>query len=355
MTRVFLTGMGRSGTSLLDKLLCMHDAIDIISQPIPLVFIEAKKQFLSKFGKPGYYVLNDDEVSRNYSVNEFKSFLTSLGWSSLHVAHLFEKMRSYSGQKTPTDQFPASGLAEDLTGFANVLKCCLQHFSFKDSASHIGTKEIMCEEFLPYLISEGYRCIVIVRDPRDMLASANYPLAEKYLGDRKPSLLLLQAWRKSVEFAWSLRNEPGFHCLRYEDLVADPLTEINRIADFLRLPQFNDALLSGEVRDRQGRPWAANSSTGKLGAFISTASVGAFVRILKPEEIAYTEAVCGYEMDWLGYSRKSGGNAFEIIENFRDSGVISTSHLPADLSGCPKSVKQELQRLHDFKNHYICR
>jgi hypothetical protein len=50
---LFLTGMQRCGTTLLDKLLSAHSQISILSQPFPLLFIEAKPSFLQQPSKDG--------------------------------------------------------------------------------------------------------------------------------------------------------------------------------------------------------------------------------------------------------------------------------------------------------------
>ena len=55
----FITGMGRSGTTLLEKLLCNHKDLSVLSQPLPLVFIDLKKRFLETLGIKKYFVLND--------------------------------------------------------------------------------------------------------------------------------------------------------------------------------------------------------------------------------------------------------------------------------------------------------
>ena len=192
--RIFVTGMGRSGTSLLDKLLCSHPRIDILSQPFPLVFVEAKRRFLRLRGRTPYFVLNDDRISRDYTQEAFDAYLDGLSMDAATVEGLFREMEGYSGQTTKPDRSTMSEITTCHRGFAGVIEYCLEKYSLDERASWIGTKEIMCEEFMPYLLAVGYRCILIVRDPRDVLASANYPRGEKYLGSKKPTLFVLRTW-----------------------------------------------------------------------------------------------------------------------------------------------------------------
>ena len=355
MKRIFITGMGRSGTSLLDKLLCAHPDVDILSQPFPLVFVEAKRRFLKKIGVSGYYVLNDDKISRDYPDGALAAYLAKWEMSVDQVEELFREMAGYSGQKTKPERKPAVTVAQRLESFDEILEYCLQYFELRSPVTYAGMKEVMCEEFLPYLGTAGYKCIVIIRDPRDVLASANYPTGEKFLGAKKPALLLLRAWRKSVEFSWTLRREPFLHYLRYEDLVKDPMKELGRIVDFLEVGCFEDRWLEGGIRDRAGKPWLGNSSSGIPGMEISSASVGTHRQRLSEREIAYTESVCAHEMAWLGYSACSSIERAACIEGFRDYDVEEQPELSSDFSSRPEHVEQELRRLQDFEGFYSCR
>jgi hypothetical protein len=355
MKHLFVTGMGRSGTSLLDKLLCAHPKIDLLSQPLPLLFVEAKKRFLESIGQPGYFVLNDDEISRDYSQGQFNKYLANMSMKNEELVSLFECMRDYSGQKTRPDIEPVAFNAERSPGFKQLLDHCLHFFKVKPEAKFVGLKEIMCEEYLPYLGAAGYKCIVILRDPRDVLASANYPGGEKYLGDKKPTLFLLRSWRKSAEFAWQLGDESYFHFLRYEDLVDDPCRELDKIANFLGISHFDPEWFANGIHDRDGREWKANSSGGVQGSSVSKASLGAYRKLLSFEERAYTEAVCGEEIDWLGYADRSVASKADrelCIRTFKYHGIPMLPELSNDYSSSEIHVKQELQRQDSIRGRY---
>ena len=83
----------------------------------------------------------------------------------------------------------------------------------------------------PHQAMLEYRGTVIV-------ASANYPKGEKFFGGKKPTHFILRSWRKSVEYAYSLKENENFHFLRYEDLVENPHRELDFITDFLDIPKF---------------------------------------------------------------------------------------------------------------------
>ena len=46
---LFVTGMERSGTTLLDRLLASQRHLSMLSQPFPLLFVETKRAFLPCF------------------------------------------------------------------------------------------------------------------------------------------------------------------------------------------------------------------------------------------------------------------------------------------------------------------
>jgi hypothetical protein len=349
VNHLFLTGMGRSGTTLLDRLLTSHEKIDVLSQPLPLIFVEAKQRFLKARGEDRYYVLNDDLVSRNYPQDEFNAYLDNFEIDAADIEDIFKRMESYSGQKTRrTDQ--SQMRPGTIHGYKELLTRCLELYNVDSDADYIGMKEPMCEEFLPYLCKNGYKTIVIIRDPRDVLASANYPRKEKYLGSKKPALFILKTWRKSAEYIYQLRKNNNFLFLRYEDLVKNPYNELNRISDFLTIDRFSATAFDEGIIDRDGNPWVPNTSFDPGGPFISNRSVGIYKNILSKEEIRYTEAITAHEMEFLGYDSDLDSNKIETIKNFRDRDVSDCEDIRSDYSSQEGNVSQELARIMNIEN-----
>jgi hypothetical protein len=343
--------MGRSGTTLLEKLLGLHCEIDILSQPFPLVFIEAKKRFLRQKGQDDYFILNADLIGRDYQQAEFDEFLSKLEFSGRDLSGLFERMKNYSGQTTRPDRVPNESGPQPYTGFFNILENAFDYFS-TDSDRYIGLKEIMCEEFIPYMLGQGYRCIVIVRDPRDMLASANYPSAEKFLGEKKPTLFLLRTWRKSIEYCRMFEENESFFHLRYEDLVREPQNQLAGLANFLGISVLKPESVGREIKDRSGNAWMANTSRSASYSGVSGSSLESYKKVLSSSEMEYTESICLHEMKWLGYPLKVDLDHGKCIAEFKDQGVRSIHGLPADFSTRQNHVAQELERLEQYQNFY---
>jgi len=268
---LFLTGMQRSGTTLLERLL------GLLSQPFPLLFVEAKRDFLRGLGRSGVrYPLGHLFLEDGYRPEDFHRHLEEPRFDGERLQRIFEEMRGFSGQYTPVDPaaippLPPSGFADLVAGIYRAL-------------SAAGSKETICEEFLPYFLDHGWRCALILRDPRDVVASLNHGRGPEYGGRLKPTLFNVRNWRKSVAHALHLEGAPGFMWLRYEDLVADPAA----------------ALRAFGLSDFEIRGWTGNSSHGeRIG--VSAESVGAYRKVLDPGVARFIEAACLPEMRLLGY------------------------------------------------------
>lgn len=350
MNNIFLTGMGRSGTTLLEKLLTNHSQITMLSQPFPLLFTELKKHFLETLGIKEYYVLNNGPYDTKYNLKDFINFLNTYEIGLEEITEIFEKMDHYSGQITKC-HYKFTKIKH--TDLINVYQELLTLMYDGKDISYLGSKEILCEEYLPYFLNNGQKAIIIIRDPRDVLASANYPKGKKYLGNKKPTLFLLRSWRKSVEFSFYLKDNKNFHFLRYEDLVNNPYKELNKITNFLNLSEFTEGQFNNGIYDQKGNLWSANTSFDNKDTFISKKSIGVYKNILSEEEITYTEIVCKHEMNWLGYNNNSHLDATTIIENFTDYNIQEHDNLPADFTSQNINKHLEINRHEKYKNFYV--
>jgi hypothetical protein len=295
--------MQRSGTTLLDKLLASHPRLSVLSQPFPLLFVEAKRSFLSTLGKSDApYPLGDLFLEKRYRPEDLAAYLAARRLDGTALAPIFPAMEHFSGQYT---RFAPERIAAllgglepgDLAAVAAQLYRALAH---RPGALLCGGKETTCEELLPYLLDRGYRCLLVLRDPRDVLASLARGEGRRHGGRLKPTLFNLRQWRKSVAFALHLADHPGFLSLRYEDLVARPAETLDRVARFLGIEPFPEEILSGGLRDQSGRAWTGNSSHGARSG-LETSSVGTYRELLPPDVVHYAEAACWPEMRALGY------------------------------------------------------
>ena len=300
---LFVTGMQRSGTSLLGRLLGGHPALSILSQPFPLVFLQAKRDFLRSCGDPGgRYPLDPLFLEQRFTVDEFTRFLSAYRLDVGTLTRVFADMASFDGQYTrPHPDVLARALARlEPDDFHGTVSQLYRDLSFDPAARLFGGKETICEEFVPHLLERGARCLMIIRDPRDVWASLHDGRGPEFGGRPKPTLFVARHWRKSVAFALHLASHPRFAWVRYEDLVTRPLACLDQFAATLEIEPFADTMLAAALSDGAGGAWPGNSShTVHHG--ISRASVGGYRTRVPLHVTAYLEAVCYPELRCLGY------------------------------------------------------
>ena len=169
------------------------------------------------------------------------------------------------------------------------------------------------------------RIIYIVRDPRDVVLSEyhfnikrgmigeNYPI-EKFVA----SFLQLNieqtygTWAENVASWFYVRgSDPEFLLIRYEDLQADGMRELARIAEFLGIvpdPQRLTLALERSSADRmrelerkQAHLWSSTRQTRLDKPFVRTAESGGWKTELPQACAAEIESAWGKVMEDLGY------------------------------------------------------
>lgn len=343
---LFITGAQRSGTTLLEKLLSSHPDVHVFSQPFPLLFAETKSAFLARFGAPSEsYPLGNLFRERRYCAADLDAYLETWVPDPEAIVRLFERMGRYSGQYTRFDASHAAAAARKLQspGFASTLTTLWRELSAGPPNRLCGGKESFCEEFIPHLVANGVRCLVVVRDPRDVLASMNHGSGRQHAGRLKPTLFNLRNWRKSVAFVLQFETHPSFAWIRYEDLIHDPHAILDWLAWWLELDPFPATVLAGDLRDRAGAVWEANSSFGPRKG-VSPASLGIHSALLAEEVVEFAASACFPEMCALGYDP---GLSLDVVPTalttFRDPYPLERSELDHYLND-PEELAAELER-----------
>lgn len=345
---LFITGTQRSGTTLLEKLLGSQDGISLLSQPFPLLFVEAKRAFLQSQGlADDPYPLRHLFMERRYASAAFHAFLG--GWRTTHAAleDLFLRMRDYSGQYTKFTEAQLSAAFAAITpedDFASVVARLDHLLAPSSDARWYGSKETVCEEYVPALLDRGFRCAIILRDPRDVVTSLNHGRGHEFGGAIKPTLFNVRNWRKSVAFALAMEGQPRFHWCRYEDLVTDPRAELDRLTHAIGLEDMAELRIPGEIPGESGAIWQGNSSF-RSHSGVSASSVAAYRGILPDSVAQLIEATCLPELRLLGYDTTlSYHEAMRVIESFREPYAITRPGMESDRA-TPENASLEVRRL----------
>lgn len=302
---VFVTGMARSGTTLLDKLLSLHPDAAVASQPLPLLYVWVKRAFWESSRRDSapnpvaeHYPLNDLFGELSYPPEEFLTFLQTYPLTTPFCRRLLLEMVPFAGQYTkPAEPFRVLAGYQPSSVYDFVTHYCIWLATAPRRV--IGSKETTCEEYIPYFLASGAKVVMLIRDPRDVLTSLNHGEGPRFGGRIKPHLFNLRQWRKSIAFALAYQSHPQVLTMRYEDLIAHPLAELDRLCHFLTLAPFAPDVVAQDLRV-QGSVWTGNSSHFS-SARITAQSIGRYQQYLSPTTDRFVQALCWHEMHRFGY------------------------------------------------------
>lgn len=354
MNNIFITGMLRSGTTLVEKLLHGHPELSIASQPSPLFYIEMKRKYLKGIRADSRYPLGNQFRSEDLRSENFYRFLDTEFIERQDLLSVFSEMKKYSGQSTKSllsDRYIGSLNSGKFMEVYKQLMKFIEELYFKMRLRYSGSKEVICEEFLPYILSRSNESkgIIVIRDPRDVLTSLGFGEYEKWVGKKRPILFDLRNWRKSVAFAIYLESSSDrYQTVKYEDLVEDPINVLNKIASFLNIRKFEEELYIHGIKDQSGDLWSGNSSFGGKQCIVQADSVKKYSTLMDAETIKYVESICYPEMVYLDYE-------FDMIQEFDEKNIRNYCESPkgirevfcAELSHSKQYVEEEIER---YKN-----
>jgi hypothetical protein len=343
---LLVTGCYRSGTTVLEKLLHAHQQLTVASQPYPVLYFFTKGIFLEERGLERRYPLDHLFLEEGYSSDDFHHFLDRRVLTSKEIAQFFAEMERYAEGLWTPEMLRLRDRVEPGTFLevSDQLRAGIAETFPKSGVRYVGSKEVLVEEFVPYLIDRGVRVVLSLRDPRSMIASLNFRARENLTGANRPLLFSLRAWRKSVAIALAFESHSGFQWLRYEDLVRGPALVLQRITSCLEISPHPSRVFHDEIRDQWGRPWQGNSSFGDTRG-VSIEFLETYRELLLPEVIAYVETVCEPEMRALGYQFHAIDRFDEaVLWRYRDPFDSIHGKFPVDYSSDPVRVARECER-----------
>jgi hypothetical protein len=347
---LLLTGCFRSGTTLLEKLLHGHDDILMASQAFPALFFHTKEAFLRGQGLDRRYALGHQFLERAYTPYMFAAFLDEWGVDQNGLNAIVERLTQDStGLRTPEILDHVDRLRPDRFWplFLQFTKCLTDIFPGKASSRYIGSKEAFTEEFIPFFLQHGTSVIVIIRDPRDVVASVHFGTGDRHMGADRPMLYTLRMWRKSLAYAIALEDNPNLAWLTYESLVTNPVETLSDLTRFLGLPDYPAHAFKDGIPDQYGALWGGNSSfSASYG--IDPSATGKFRSRLPEDVTAYVEAVCYPELKALGYPFVALDRFDEaVIRGFKEPFEVTHRAFSdeKEYSSNPERVDRECDRM----------
>ena len=201
---IFILGHGRSGTSLLNKVLSSHPNIGFISSEFnDLPFFYNNWELYKKRGPTGFLMFTKDLLFY------------------LNLKSKFHSQVSFFRRK--------------FVNFREFMICFFNMFIPKEEVDYIGVK--IASNFyknvnlIKNFFSDSY-CIHIIRDPRDVFLS----LKKTHFGTFSPYYAGL-SWNKAIINIQSLENNVKYYYeIKYENLLNNPRKELIKLCKFLQLP-----------------------------------------------------------------------------------------------------------------------
>jgi hypothetical protein len=168
------------------------------------------------------------------------------------------------------------------------------------------------------------KVVYVVRDPRDVAVSY-YHFQRKYrhIADDYPINTFVQRfvageasdygswWEHVMSWLGPRHNNPGFLMLRYEEMTANTLHELTRIANFLGLKPTPEQLAKcveqssaervRKLEQDQGSGWASTKGRREDIPFVGSAKTGSWKVGLPQSSVVLIESAWGPLMKTLGY------------------------------------------------------
>ncbi len=212
---------------------------------------------------------------------------------------------------------------------------------------HLFVKENHLHRYLSYVLAyfEKARFIYLVRDPRDMALSWKHSpnlrgcvwrAAQVWHNDQQESLKLLQWMQESQRIM----------LVKYEQLLAEPYETMEAVCAFLNIA-FEEAMLESGNDMLTTMNARRNPDWKNLNNPLMTENFNKYREELLPEEIEYIEALCGREMDLLGYRRE--------LDQYRPFNVIEADIRPLELREKPAyyALPQQERALRDKRRQVL--
>lgn len=192
----FVTGQPRSGTTLTGHLKALDKPF--LNQTLTLFFYEL-------FGNDNrFYPFVPDNIDYIH-VKLLKRF------SESQIKEIVSKSFEYSGVYGKE--------------YLNKINVNIQSiFDILESFKPCVFKEVFAEDLIPYFVEKGIPCTLIIRDPRDVIASL---LQGDQMGGLRGVYYHLLFWRKSVAYYHEYQNHELVECIKLEELSVPESTEFN--------------------------------------------------------------------------------------------------------------------------------
>jgi hypothetical protein len=322
----FIVGIGRSGTTLLTKLLNNHPAIHCLPEANFMLF------FLHRYGSKKKFT--SDEIDKLFE--EIDLFELSHPW----VGWEFDKVDT----RKKVDEYINSAGEKN---YADLCRIVYENFNVsgvnKEDAEILMDKNPSYTLFMPELnaAADPTKFILITRDYRANILSRKQSvyLESPHVAYNAVRWVIFN--KRALRFAAQQKNK--VLCVRYEDLAAQPEKELKRICDFLNVDATIDLITENKPLAKASKRPAIPEKFRKrfekkysdIDKPVNVERINSWQTQLSPLEIEICDALCSDFAKKLGYEEFKGMSALKkAFIRLKQSPFILKAHF---------SVQKELQ------------
>ena len=305
-----VTGMFRSGTTMLARMLHANPHIICASDPYAPIFKSYRNTHVKNLGAK----VNMDAPLQDYYFDKkqyelFKDMRESDFNTKLNIediSQLREKVKSHCEPYSPMIHDHIELLSGDT--YAEIFRSgmsVIEKSYNKNDIKAVGFKDVWVGEFSRHFLNLGddTKVIHLVRDPRSVIAS-NFASGSRY-----PLIFLARQWRKLASLAWLDNSSSNrVKLIRFEDLLSEPQMVAKDICEFLEVNYSDDMIDPQKYKDGSGKPWRQNTSykpseadNKKKGQSFNLTAIDKWKKTLSNELLELIDKLCFYEMKLLGY------------------------------------------------------
>ena len=300
--KVFISGMFRSGTTLVARMLASHSEVACASDPFLPLYKHIRNKIIGRD-------IKDESPLQDYyfdsnSIETYKVLknirIAEINVSSNDLEYIKHKIKEYTKPFSPRIAESVDKLKGSTVD--NIVECGMnlvgEVYGGEDS-SLIATKEVWANEFGSILIQNGLvnKVIHIVRDPRAVIAS-NIASGQVY-----PLIFTLRQWRKLAGIAIMNQDNKNHKIIRYEDIMNDKKKASEEICKYIGVDFDVNMVREETYRDGDGQPWKRNTSyrNKKMTKITGTDD---WKNVLSLVQKQYIEKYAGREMSIFGYKKE---------------------------------------------------
>ncbi len=297
-TPVFITGLYRSGTTLLSR---------------------------SLNANPKLFITFDNVHFMRFCYNKFEPL------NSKNILNLINDVSERLLERNNI-KIDKKAIISDIQNFKKVNYSIIYNSIMKNCFLKKKTKLIWGEKtnvawgsipnFLK-MFPDG-KCIFLLRDPRDVLCSFK-KMTDNPWPNYLDSIFASLGAFQYAEFLKKKISKKNLFILKYENLVNEPEKNLKKICKFIGVNYDKEMINLNSFKDINGEKWISNTSYSNSINKISTSSIGKWKKKILMEELCLLEIVLKKEMNIYGY--ESSEKKFSTKNLIRSFKLISDSNL----------------------------